>query len=154
MDGSAEKMTACGRDLFRLRTEQGLPLGEVARRAGCSTPYLSNVSYGRKHLTPRVAGLLDKVLGTAGTFAAYAAQSADGDDRRAGKTGAGELSRANIVPVIAALRCRGVRRRCHCRGGVPGGPRDAAPQRPGSRQAGHLPRGYWCRRGGRAVRRG
>jgi hypothetical protein len=65
MDGSEEKMTACGRDLFRLRTEQGLSLGEVARRARCSTPYLSNVSYGRRHLTPRVAGLLDKVLGTA-----------------------------------------------------------------------------------------
>jgi transcriptional regulator with XRE-family HTH domain len=103
MNGSEEKMTECGRDLFRLRTERGMSLGEVARRAGCSTPYLSNVSYGRKHLTPRVAGLLDKVLGTAGTFAAYAARPAGGDGRRAGRTGPGELSRADIMPVIAAL---------------------------------------------------
>lgn len=105
MDGSEEKMTACGRELFRLRTERGLTLGEVARRAGCSVPYLSNVSYGRKCLTPRVAVQLDKVLGTAGTFAAYVAWPDDDDGQRGdgARTGPGELSRSNIVPVIAAL---------------------------------------------------
>lgn len=102
MDGSNEKMTACGRELLRLRTERGLTLGEVARRADCSTPFLSNVSYGRKCLTPRVAEQLDRVLETAGTFAAYA--SAD-DGQRKGRTriAPGELSRSNVVPVIAAL---------------------------------------------------
>jgi transcriptional regulator with XRE-family HTH domain/tetratricopeptide (TPR) repeat protein len=105
MDSGEEKMTACGRELFRLRTGQGLTLGEVARRAGCSTPYLSNVSYGRKDLTPRVAEQLDKVLGTPGTFAAYAALPAGDDVRRRGgaRTGPEELTRSNVVPVIAAL---------------------------------------------------
>jgi hypothetical protein len=105
MDGSEERMTACGRELFRLRTERGLTLGEVARRAGCSTPFLSNVSYGRKCLTPRVAEQLDKVLETAGTFAAYAALPAgdDGQRRNGAMTGPGELSRSNILPVITAL---------------------------------------------------
>jgi hypothetical protein len=68
-------MTACGRELLRLRTERKLTLGEVARRVPCSTSYLSNVSYGRADLTPRIAGQLDKIL-EVGAFAAYAAQRA------------------------------------------------------------------------------
>jgi hypothetical protein len=105
MGNGEEMMTACGRDLLRERTARGLTLGEVARRAGCSTPYLSNVSYGRKHLTPHVAEQLDKVLGTAGTFAAHAARPRGGHGRRGGGAGSGpgELSRSNIVPVIASL---------------------------------------------------
>jgi hypothetical protein len=104
MDSDEGKMTACGRELLRLRTERKLTLGEVARRVPCSTSYLSNVSYGRADLTPRIAGQLDKILGV-GAFAAYVAQPADGDGR--GKGGArarpGDVSRSNVVPVIAAL---------------------------------------------------
>jgi hypothetical protein len=104
MAGSEETMTACGRELLRLRTEQDLALGEVARRAGCSTSYLSNVSHGRAALTPRVAGQLDKVLGAAGTFAAYVPWPGD-DGQRGSRTRGrdGDLSRTNVVPVVAAL---------------------------------------------------
>jgi hypothetical protein len=59
MDSDEGKITACGRELLRLRTERKLTLGEVARRVSCSTSYLSNVSYGRADLTPRIAGQLD-----------------------------------------------------------------------------------------------
>jgi transcriptional regulator with XRE-family HTH domain len=65
-------LTDCGRELYRLLEERGLSLREAARQAGCSPGYLSNVSHGRKSLTPRVAGRLDGVLGTSGTFAAFA----------------------------------------------------------------------------------
>lgn len=65
-------LTDCGRELHRLLEERRLSLREVARQAGCSPGYLSNVSHGRKSLTPRVAAHLDRVLGTSGTFAAFA----------------------------------------------------------------------------------
>lgn len=104
MDSDEGKMTACGRELLRLRTERKLTLGEVARRVSCSTSYLSNVSYGRADLTPRIAGRLDKILGV-GSFAGYVSKPADGDGQ--GKGGArarpGDVSRSNVVPVIAAL---------------------------------------------------
>ena len=104
MDSDEGKMTVCGRELLRLRTERKLTLGEVARRVSCSTSYLSNVSYGRADLTPRIAGRLDKILGV-GSFAGYVSKPADGDGQ--GKGGArarpGDVSRSNVVPVIAAL---------------------------------------------------
>ena len=65
-------LTDCGRELNRLLEERHLSLREAARQAGCSPGYLSNVSHGRKSLTPRVAARLDSVLRTSGTFAAYA----------------------------------------------------------------------------------
>jgi transcriptional regulator with XRE-family HTH domain len=104
MAGGETEMTACGRELLRLRAEQELTLGEVARRAGCSTSYLSNVSHGRADLTPRVAEQLDRVFGAAGTFGAYVPWPGD-DGQRGGRTRgrAGELSRSNAVPVAAAL---------------------------------------------------
>lgn len=104
MDSDEEKMTACGRELLRLRTERKLTLGEVARRVPCSTSYLSNVSYGRTDLTPRIAGQLDKILGVA-AFAAYVPWPADDDRQRKSKARArpGDVSRSNVVPVIAAL---------------------------------------------------
>jgi transcriptional regulator with XRE-family HTH domain len=85
MAGGEEKMTACGRELSRVRSERGLTLGEVARRAGCSTSYLSNVSYGRADLTPRVAEQLDKVLDAAGTFAGCVSWRADDDGQSKGR---------------------------------------------------------------------
>jgi transcriptional regulator with XRE-family HTH domain len=65
-------LTDCGRELNRLLEEHRLSLREAARQAGCSPGYLSNVAHGRKSLTPRVAARLDGVLGTDGTFAAFA----------------------------------------------------------------------------------
>jgi transcriptional regulator with XRE-family HTH domain/tetratricopeptide (TPR) repeat protein len=65
-------LTDCGRELYRVLEERHLSLREVARQAGCSPGYLSNVSHGRKSLTPRVAAHLDRVLSTSGTFAAFA----------------------------------------------------------------------------------
>lgn len=65
-------LTDCGRELHRLLEERRLSLREAARQAGCSPGYLSNVSHGRKALTPRVAVRLDRVLETSGTFAAFA----------------------------------------------------------------------------------
>lgn len=104
MDSDERRMTACGRELLRLRTERNLTLGEVARRVSCSTSYLSNVSYGRADLTPRIAGQLDKIL-EVGAFAAFASPPADGGSQ--GNSGArarsGDVSRSNVVPVIAAL---------------------------------------------------
>jgi len=65
-------LTDCGRELYGLLADRGLSLREAARQVGCSPGYLSNVSHGRKSLTPRVAARLDRVLGTGGTFAAFA----------------------------------------------------------------------------------
>lgn len=48
MADGEETMTACGRELLHPRTERGLTLGEVARRADLSTSYLSNVSHARR----------------------------------------------------------------------------------------------------------
>jgi transcriptional regulator with XRE-family HTH domain len=100
-------LTDCGRELYRLLEERHLSLREAARRAGCSPGYLSNVSHGRKSLTPRVAARLDSVLRTSGTFAAYAAvpppaagpliPDADPAIPPAG------ISRGNAMAVIAAL---------------------------------------------------
>jgi transcriptional regulator with XRE-family HTH domain len=104
MDSDEEKMTACGRELLRLRTERKLTLGEVARRVPCSTSYLSNVSYGRTDLTPRIAGQLDKILGVA-AFTAYVPWPADDAHQRKSKARArpGDMSRSNVVPLVAAL---------------------------------------------------
>lgn len=100
-------LTDCGRELYRLLEERHLSLREAARRAGCSPGYLSNVSHGRKSLTPRVAARLDSVLRTSGTFAAYAAVSpaAAGPlitDADPAIPPAG-ISRGNAMAVIAAL---------------------------------------------------
>lgn len=100
-------LTDCGRELYRLLGERRLSLREAARQAGCSPGYLSNVSHGRKPLTPRVAARLDSVLGTSGTFAAFAVarQSPVGfliPDAALPVPPAG-LSRGNALAVIAAL---------------------------------------------------
>jgi tetratricopeptide (TPR) repeat protein len=100
-------LTDCGRELYRLLEERRLSLREAARRAGCSPGYLSNVSHGRKSLTPRVAARLDSVLRTGGTFAAYAALPpaaasalvADPDPA----IPSAEISRGNAMAVIVAL---------------------------------------------------
>lgn len=105
MDSDEEKMTACGRELLRLRTERKLTLGEVARRVPCSTSYLSNVSYGRTDLTPRIAGQLDKILGTA-AFAPYVSWPADDAQRKSrarARARPGDVSRSNAVSLVAAL---------------------------------------------------
>ena len=65
-------MTDFGGELRRLLAERGISLSAAAREAGCSKGYLSNAANGRKPLTPRVAAGLDRLFGTAGTFAAYA----------------------------------------------------------------------------------
>jgi tetratricopeptide (TPR) repeat protein len=105
-------LTECGRELYRLLEERRLSLREVARRAGCSPGYLSNVSHGRKSLTPRVGTRLDSVLGTGGVFAAFAAvpPSAAGSLIPAGTLSAlpepvpaDGVSRGNALAVIAAL---------------------------------------------------
>jgi tetratricopeptide (TPR) repeat protein len=100
-------LTDCGRELYRLLDERRLSLREAARQAGCSPGYLSNVSHGRKSLTPRVAARLDSVLGTSGTFAAYAvvppaAAGFPGPDAALPVPPAG-LSRDNALAVIVAL---------------------------------------------------
>lgn len=103
-DAAGERMTQCGRELLRLRTERGLSLSEVGRRADLSASYLSNVSHGRADLTPRAAGLLDKVLGTAGAFDAYLPAASDSGRRSAAsRARPGDVSRLNAVPVMAAL---------------------------------------------------
>lgn len=48
-----------------------MSLREAARQAGCSAGYLSNVTHGRKPLTPSVAARLDRALGTGDLFTAY-----------------------------------------------------------------------------------
>jgi transcriptional regulator with XRE-family HTH domain len=100
-------LTDCGRELYSLLAERRLSLREAARQAGCSPGYLSNVSHGRKSLTPRVAARLDRVLGTDGTFAAFAvvAPSAVGfpvPDVPVPVLTA-DISRGNAMAVIAAL---------------------------------------------------
>ena len=100
-------LTDCGRELYRLLEERRLSLREAARQAGCSPGYLSNVSHGRKSLTPRVAARLDSVLGTSGTFAAFAVvpPSAVGfltPDAALPVQPTG-ISRGNALAVIAAL---------------------------------------------------
>lgn len=102
-DGEESRMTACGRELLRLRTERRLSLGEVARRADCSKSFLSNVSYGRASLTPRVAEQLDRVLDSGSTFGSYASQLAGDGARRTTRAQSGDLSRSNVAPVIAAV---------------------------------------------------
>jgi hypothetical protein len=101
-------LTACGRELYRVLEERQLSLREAARQAGCSPGYLSNVSHGRKSLTPSVAARLDRVLGTSGVFAAFALVPPSGPDG-AGR-GPGTLpvlpvgiSPGNAMAVIAAL---------------------------------------------------
>src|SRR5260370_28979782 len=101
-------LTDCGRELYRVLQERRLSLREAARQAGCSPGYLSNVSHGRKSLTPRVAARLDGVLGTGGTFAAYAVvpPTAVGfltPDAAPPVPPAG-ISRGNAMAVISALR--------------------------------------------------
>jgi hypothetical protein len=70
--------------LRRAIAARGLSLRATARNAGCSPGYLSNVIHGRKALTPSVAARLDEALGTAGTFARYAANPASDDGIRPG----------------------------------------------------------------------
>ena len=65
-------MSDFGGELRRLLAERGISLSAAAREAGCSKGYLSNAANGRRALTPRVAGGLDRVFGTDGTFAAHA----------------------------------------------------------------------------------
>jgi tetratricopeptide (TPR) repeat protein len=98
-------LTDCGRELYGLLADRGLSLREAARQAGCSPGYLSNVCHGRKALTPRVAARLDAVLGTGGTFAAFAVvpPSAAGFPVPVPVLAA-DISRGNAVAVIAALR--------------------------------------------------
>lgn len=112
-------VTECGRELQRLLEERDISLREAARRANCSAAFLSNVSHGRKSLTPSVAARLDEALGTRGTFAAYALSQPGSQARAAGlpddrpEGGAqnleavpllpGGISPGNVVPVIAAL---------------------------------------------------
>src|SRR5215472_4317614 len=71
-------MTGFGEELHRLLAERGISLSAAARGAGCSKGYLSNAANGRKPLTPRVAAGLDRLFGTAGTFAAHALLSPSG----------------------------------------------------------------------------
>lgn len=100
-------LTECGRELYRLLEERRLSLREAARQAGCSPGYLSNVSHGRKSLTPRVAARLDSVLGTGGVFAAFAVAPASAvgppvpDAAR--PVPPDDLSRGNALAIIAAL---------------------------------------------------
>jgi transcriptional regulator with XRE-family HTH domain len=61
-----------GEELRRLAAERGISLRELARRVGCSAGYLSNVTSGRKPLTPSLATRLDQVLGTGDQLIAYA----------------------------------------------------------------------------------
>jgi tetratricopeptide (TPR) repeat protein len=106
-------LTDCGRELYSLLADRGLSLREAARQAGCSPGYLSNVSHGRKSLTPRVAAHLDRVLGTGGTFAAFAVGPSPGipvsvpdfrvPDVRV-QPPAADISRGNAMAIIAALR--------------------------------------------------
>jgi tetratricopeptide (TPR) repeat protein len=100
-------LTDCGRELYRLLEERHLSLREAARQAGCSPGYLSNVSHGRKSLTPRVAARLDSVLRTSGTFAAYSVvpPAAVGfliPDAARAVSPAG-ISRGNAMAAITAL---------------------------------------------------
>lgn len=100
-------LTDCGRELYSLLAERRLSLREAARRVGCSPGYLSNVSHGRKSLTPRVAARLDSMLGTGGTFAAFTVvpPSAVGfpvPDVPV-PVAAADISRGNAMAVIAAL---------------------------------------------------
>jgi transcriptional regulator with XRE-family HTH domain len=71
-------MTDFGDELRRLLEERGISLSAAARQAGCSKGYLSNVTHGRKPLTPRVAAGLDRALGTGRKFAAYALNPSPG----------------------------------------------------------------------------
>ena len=100
-------LTDCGRELYSLLAERRLSLREAARQAGCSPGYLSNVSHGRKSLTPRVAARLDRVLGTDGTFAAFAAVAPSAVGFPAPDAPvpilAADISRGNAMAVIAAL---------------------------------------------------
>ena len=65
-------MTDFGEELRRLAAERGISLRELARRVECSAGYLSNVTSGRKPLTPSLATRLDRVLGTGDQLIAYA----------------------------------------------------------------------------------
>ncbi len=100
-------LTDCGRELYGLLEERRLSLREAARQAGCSPGYLSNVSHGRKSLTPRVAARLDSVFGTSGMFAAFAAISPSAAGFRVPDAALplppDGISRGNAVAVIAAL---------------------------------------------------
>src|ERR1700738_3477816 len=100
-------LTDCGRELYSLLAERRLSLREAARQAGCSPGYLSHVSHGRKSLTPGVAPRLDNVLGTDGTFAAFAvvAPSAVGFPIPDVPVPilAADISRGNAMAVTAAL---------------------------------------------------
>src|SRR5271167_2477878 len=100
-------LTDCGRELHRLLEERSLSLREAARQAGCSPGYLSNVSHGRKSLTPRVAARLDSVFGTSGRFAAFAVISPSAAGFRIPDAVLpvpfDGISRGNALAVIAAL---------------------------------------------------
>lgn len=103
-------MRTIGAELHRFLAERGMSLRAVAREAGCSAGYLSNVTHGRKVLTPSVAARLDKALGTGGTFAAFALNAGQlrndarrtglsPDQRESGRRGPGPRS-----PVAASER--------------------------------------------------
>jgi tetratricopeptide (TPR) repeat protein len=96
-------LTECGRELYRLLAERRLSLREAARQAGCSPGYLSNVSHGRKSLTPRVAARLDSVLGTGGLFAALAVVPPSAGVVAPDAAPPDGISRGNALAVIAAL---------------------------------------------------
>jgi tetratricopeptide (TPR) repeat protein len=93
-------MTDLGDELRRLLAEREMSLSNAARQAGCSKGYLSNVAQGRKPLTPRVAGGLDRLFGTGDTFAAYARNSPpDGGVSRPARPGLrGAADPASGVP--------------------------------------------------------
>jgi tetratricopeptide (TPR) repeat protein len=100
-------LTECGRELYRVLEERRLSLREAARQAGCSPGYLSNVSHGRKSLTPRVAARLDSVLGTGGVFAAFAVVAPSVEDFLLSEVSfpapPDGISRGNALAIIAAL---------------------------------------------------
>jgi tetratricopeptide (TPR) repeat protein len=100
-------LTDCGRELYGLLEERRLSLREAARQAGCSPGYLSNVSHGRKSLTPRIAARLDSVFGTSGTFATFAVISPSAAGFHvpdaALRLPPDGISRGNALAVIAAL---------------------------------------------------
>jgi len=64
--------TPFGEKVVALMEARGLSVRETARRASCSAGYLSNVIYGRRRPSARVAARLEDVLAAGGELAALA----------------------------------------------------------------------------------
>lgn len=111
MTGQAtEPQTPFGERLTALMEERRLSLREVARRAGCSAGYISNIRHGRKFPAEYTANRLDDVLNAGGGLAALAGAREQGNrERKRAGSSAGNIrheSAGNMRAIRICAACK------------------------------------------------